>query len=196
MYGEGSVEVFLIGCGVPETMLSFCYANVFDLEYGSEPEISRSGFRRGEGVLEAGKSPFGDYKYRQLQGTYPVISLSFANVKEASFSNARKKICQIIKNLYNSCDYLLDGDYLNEDEKDSFRKVSVEMENYLATDSLNALPSFLSRYYGKRSSFFWMSMTRRCRKPMCMAIGGSWRHLSERCSMRLLRRILIWSGQS
>lgn len=56
----------------------------------------------GEGVLEAGKSTFGDNKYRQLQGTYPVISLSFANVKEASFSNARKKICQIIKNLYNS----------------------------------------------------------------------------------------------
>lgn len=104
----------------------------------------------GEDVLDGGKSPFRDYKYRQLQGTYPVISLSFANVKETSFSNARKKICQIIKNLYNSCDYLLDSDCLNEDEKDSFRKVSVEMEDYLATDSLNALSSFLSRYYGKK----------------------------------------------
>lgn len=32
-------------------------------------------------------------KYRTLQGTYPVISLSFANVKEKDYKMARKKIC-------------------------------------------------------------------------------------------------------
>ena len=92
----------------------------------------------------------GDYKYRNLQGTYPVISLSFANVKEISFSNARKKICQIITNLYNKYDYLLEGDGLNADEKGRFRKVSAEMEDYIASDSLNALSNYLSRYYGKK----------------------------------------------
>lgn len=33
-------------------------------------------------------------KYRNLQGTYPVISLSFANIKETNFAAVRKKICQ------------------------------------------------------------------------------------------------------
>ena len=31
--------------------------------------------------------------YRNLQGNYPVVFLSFANVKETSFQEARKKIC-------------------------------------------------------------------------------------------------------
>ena len=33
-------------------------------------------------------------KYRSLQGRYPVIFLSFADVKETSFGNARDKICR------------------------------------------------------------------------------------------------------
>ncbi len=32
-------------------------------------------------------------KFREMQGTYPVIFLSFASVKEISFSNTRTKIC-------------------------------------------------------------------------------------------------------
>jgi len=79
-----------------------------------------------------------------------VISLSFAGVKETSFSNARKQICQSIKNLYNSYNYLLDSDCLNEDEKESFRKVSVEMEDYLAAYSLNALSSFFRAIMAKK----------------------------------------------
>ena len=33
-----------------------------------------------------------DEKYRQMQGTYPVIALSFAKVKETSYQDARKRI--------------------------------------------------------------------------------------------------------
>lgn len=57
-------------------------------------------------------------KYRALQGTYPVIFLSFAGVKETSFSDARKSICQIIKNLYNKYDFLLESGHLNENERE------------------------------------------------------------------------------
>ena len=104
----------------------------------------------GEAADFAGLSIWKEEKYRQLQGTYPVISLSFASVKETTFSDARKQICQIIKNLYNSYGYLLDSDCMNEDEKENFRKISADMENYLAANSLHALSSYLSRYYGKR----------------------------------------------
>lgn len=89
-------------------------------------------------------------KYRNLQGTFPVISLSFANVKETSFLSARKKICQLIKNLYNRYDFLLASGHLNANERETFQEISAEMEDYVASDSLNTLSDYLSRYYGKK----------------------------------------------
>ena len=88
--------------------------------------------------------------YQELQGTYPVIFLSFAGVKETSFSDARKSICQIIKNLYNKYDFLLKSGHLNEDERKMYGLISADMENYLAVNSLNALSDYLMRYYGKK----------------------------------------------
>ena len=131
-----------------EQFFSLEYANRGDLFQGLAIWEEKSSDE--ENSLGGENPPEGDYKYRQLQGTYPVISLSFANVKEISFSNARKKICQIITNQYNKCGYLLEGDCLNADEKERFHKVSAEMEDYIASDSLNALSNYLSRYYGKK----------------------------------------------
>ncbi|WP_300661096.1 AAA family ATPase [uncultured Acetatifactor sp.] len=103
-----------------------------------------------KGNLFEGLAIWQEEAYRQLQGTYPVISLSFANVKETSFPKARKQMCQIITNLYNRYDFLLDGDLLNENEKEIYRKVSAEMEDYIAVNSLNALADYLTRCYGKK----------------------------------------------
>lgn len=91
-----------------------------------------------------------DEKYRKLQGTYPVISLSFANVKESLFSDARKVICQIITELYRKYDFLLESGFLSEEEQKSYRQVSAEMEKYRSAGSLRALSDYLSRYYGKK----------------------------------------------
>ena len=52
--------------------------------------------------------------------------------------------------MYNRYDFLLDGDCLNEAEKELYRKVSAEMENYIASDSLKALSKHLMQYYGKK----------------------------------------------
>lgn len=52
------------------------------------------------GDLFEGKSIWQEEKYRALQGTYPVISLSFANIKEKEYETARKKICQMLAELY------------------------------------------------------------------------------------------------
>ena len=89
-------------------------------------------------------------KYRELQGTCPVLFLSFAGVKATSFSDARKSICQIIKNLYNKYDFLLESGHLNENEREMYHSISVNMENYLAASSLSALSDYLMRYYGKK----------------------------------------------
>ena len=104
----------------------------------------------GRSDLFEGLSIWEEEKYRTLQGTYPVISLSFAKVKETSYSNARKMICQIIQNLYNEYDFLLASDRLNQNEKDFFRRISADMEDYIAADSLNALSNYLMKYYGKK----------------------------------------------
>ena len=105
----------------------------------------------GRGELFEGLSIWQEERYRQLQGTYPVIFLSFANVKETSYMDARKVICQNITKLYNQFDFLADSGKLNEKEKAFYQKVSADMENYVATDSLNALSGYLMKYYGKKA---------------------------------------------
>ena len=45
----------------------------------------------GAGLFE-GLSIWEEEEYRKLQGKYPVVFLSFAKVKETSYSNAKKKI--------------------------------------------------------------------------------------------------------
>ena len=73
---------------------------------------------RGRGDLFEGLSIWEEEDYRNLQGTFPVISLSFADVKESAFEGARKKICQIIRDLYDRHDYLLASEQLNENERE------------------------------------------------------------------------------
>ena len=45
------------------------------------------------GDLFEGLSIWEEEKYRTLQGTYPVISLSFASIKETDYTATREKIC-------------------------------------------------------------------------------------------------------
>ena len=104
----------------------------------------------GRGDLFENLTIWKNQKYRNLQGTYPVIFLSFADIKETTFSSARKSVCRNIRKLYNNYDFLLDSDLLNEDEKAMFQKVSPEMEDYIAADSIRALSDYLGRYYGKK----------------------------------------------
>ena len=104
----------------------------------------------GRSDLFEGLSIWQKEKYRKLQGTYPVISLSFADVKETSFIQARKKICRIIKELYNQFNFLLESDLMNESEKKDFMQISVDMEDNEASFALKALSGYLSRYYNKK----------------------------------------------
>ena len=103
----------------------------------------------GRGELFEGLAVWKEEKFRSIQGTYPVLSLSFADVKEGSFAQARKKMCQIIKSAYRQVAFLLESDALSENEKEEFRNISVDMEDYEAAYSLKMLCGYLYRYYGK-----------------------------------------------
>ncbi|TGY91929.1 hypothetical protein E5329_19895 [Petralouisia muris] len=104
----------------------------------------------GRGELFEGLSIWWQEEYRNLQGTYPVMFLSFAAVKETTFDQVRKNICRMIGEFYNRCGFLLEGDLLNENEKRSFQNISADMEDNAAASSLRMLSEFLTRYYGKR----------------------------------------------
>ena len=103
-----------------------------------------------KGHLFEGLSIWEDEKYRALQGTYPVINLSFANVKERDYQTTRKKICQLITKLYAENAFLLDSGILYETDRSYFKRVTEDMDDSDATLALYQLSDFLYRYYGKK----------------------------------------------
>jgi len=103
----------------------------------------------GRDDLFQGLEIWKDEKYRKLQGTYPVICLSFANVKETDYETARKKICQMLSNLYLEHEFLMDSDILGERGRGFFKSVSGDMDDTAATMALHQLSLYLSKYYGK-----------------------------------------------
>jgi hypothetical protein len=108
----------------------------------------------GRGDLFQGLSIWEDEKYRGLQGTYPVISLSFASVKDADYESMKYSMRSIIGRIYGQHRYLLDGDALTSDEK----RYYVDIENYRGelndveyTRALNVLSEYMYRYFGKKA---------------------------------------------
>ncbi len=130
----------------------------------------------GRGELFEGLSIWQEEKYREVQGTYPVISLSFASVKETRFSDARKMICKIIADIYRKYDFLLESGCLSEEEQKAYRQVSADMEKYMASGSLRALSDYLFRYYGKNVIILLDEYD----TPMQEAyVYGYWKELTE-----------------
>ena len=102
------------------------------------------------GDLFEGLSIWEDDEYRKLQGTYPVISLSFANVKEQNYSDTKIRICQVIEDLYNKNIFLLESGLLTDSEKEFYKSVRMDMPEVVASIAINKLSDFLYRYYGKK----------------------------------------------
>ena len=104
----------------------------------------------GRNDLFDGLSIWKDEKYRNIQGTFPVISLSFANVKESDYAGTERSIVRIIDDIYSKNTFLLDSGILTENEKAYFRSVTCDMDDGTAVWALHKLSDFLSRYYGKK----------------------------------------------
>ena len=107
----------------------------------------------GMGALFEGLSIWNDEEYRALQGTYPVISLSFANVKERDIKSAKIYICQLIADLYSRHSYLLKSESLQESDKKNIKNIidsPNEMDDITATRALHKLSEYLFHHYGKK----------------------------------------------
>ena len=62
----------------------------------------------------------------------------------------RKTLCQLIAEEYTRHMFLLEGDVLNEQQKDTFLRKNVDMEDVDAVPALRQLSEYLFRYYGKK----------------------------------------------
>ncbi|MDE7311420.1 MAG: ATP-binding protein [Eubacterium sp.] len=90
--------------------------------------------------------------YRKLQGTYPVIFLSFAGVKAKCYSEAYYDICRLISREYRRhADLLESGTFLQSD-KGQFEKIlNVDGNAGDLCASINQLSEYLYNYYGKKA---------------------------------------------
>lgn len=104
----------------------------------------------GKGALYEGLSIWKEEKYRQLQGSYPVIFLSFAGIKGDVYETAREGIIQIIIDIYTKYSFLLQGDFLSKQEKEYFDFVGPDMSDAVASMSLHRLAICMNRFYGKK----------------------------------------------
>ena len=104
----------------------------------------------GRGDLFEGLSIWEDEKYRQLQGTYPVIFISFADVKQADCGEAIWKIKKIITNIYQQYAWLGSWEGLTFTEREQFAGVHPDMENMIAQSAVQDLCNYLNRYYEKK----------------------------------------------
>ena len=104
----------------------------------------------GRGDLFEGLSIWEDEKYRDLQGTYPVISLSFANIKEKDYETTSYRMRQLLMKLYEKHSYLHQSDLLSNAEKQYFERMASDMSEADAPMALYQLSDYLYRYYGKK----------------------------------------------
>lgn len=68
----------------------------------------------GRNDLFHGLSIWQERKYRQLQGTYPVISLSFADARGTTYEAMLKQLCELLAAEYAKREFLLEGNILSE----------------------------------------------------------------------------------
>ena len=108
----------------------------------------------GRGDLFEGLSIWNEEAYRKLQGSSPVLFLSFAGIKGDTYETAREGIIQIIIDIYAKYRFLTKGDALNEQEKEYYDFVKQDMSDAVVSMSLHRLAICMSRYYGKKVLIF------------------------------------------
>ena len=114
--------------------------------------FSRQYEKRGD--LFKGLSIWTDQRYQRLQGSYPVIFISFADVKQNNYKDAIQKIKNIIVDVYRQHRYLNNEECFTENEKQQMMAITEKMDDVTAQDALKNLSSYLNLLYGKKVLIF------------------------------------------
>ncbi len=105
---------------------------------------------KDRGDLFDGLDIWKEEKYRELQGTYPVIFISFAKIKQNNYTDTiagiKRIICDVIQKYY----FLKDWQGLTDEEKNNLKSITYGMDDVTAQEAIASISNYLSRYYGKK----------------------------------------------
>lgn len=102
---------------------------------------------------EQGQEFFGDLavwqdeEMRQLQGSYPVIFLSFASLKADNHQQTIADMQYIISELYGRYEYLLQGEIMDEADREFFREIRSCSNAKNLSFAVQRLSGWLRRYH-------------------------------------------------
>lgn len=104
----------------------------------------------GRSELFEGLDIWKQEEYQKLQGTYPVIFLSFADIKQTNGKDAVQKIKKSIANVCQQFEIVLENGDFSEIQRSEFAKISPDMDDVTAQSALQDLSQYLYEYYGKK----------------------------------------------
>ena len=123
------------------------------------------------GDLFEGLSIWQSEEYRKMQGTYPVIFLSFAPIKTGRIDEIKAALKQIVADVYREYRFIMEAQIFHQKDREDFDAVSKQMDDMTAYTALNRLCSYLYQYYHKNV----IVMLDEYDTPMQEAwIAGSW----------------------
>lgn len=118
---------------------------------------------KDRGDLFEGHLVWQDEKLRKLQGTFPVIFMTFADAKSGydsvtgrgikveNIEAMKTAVKQIIADVYNEFAFIMDSGMFTENDRTYFRSVSDVMADSVACKAIRRLSGFLEKYYGKKA---------------------------------------------
>ena len=116
-----------------------------------------------------------DEEMRRLQGTYPVIFISFAVVKADNYGETMQWIKRIFSEAVANFEFLLSSEKVSEYNRQALRRIHEGMDNVTASGVLNLLCACLRQHYGKKAIILLDEYD----TPMHEAFaGGYWSELS------------------
>ena len=101
------------------------------------------------GDLFEGLSIWQSEEYRNMQGTYPVIFLSFAPIKTGRIDEIKAALKQIVADVYREYRFIMEAQIFHQKDQEDFDAVSKQMDDMTAYTALNRLCSYLYQYYHK-----------------------------------------------
>ena len=108
----------------------------------------------GRSDLFEGLNIWNDEKFRNLQGTYPVIFMTFAGVKGKTYDDAVAGIKKQIVKLFSEHSYFKEYVGFDDNEKEALASISEKMNDVDAAYSLNLLSTLLEKHHGKKALIF------------------------------------------
>ena len=116
-----------------------------------------------------------DEEMRRLQGTYPVIFVSFAGQKADNYADMVQSMRMLIADIFKDYDFLIkdEVDFMDDSDREFYRKIRWEEGNIAV--ALHKLSKWLRQYYGKKVIILLDEYD----TPMHEAFaGGYWAELS------------------